>query len=339
MTTIDIGKLKSTLEKSGIIITDYYTLEGKCAMLKAFVYGINQFLLIYIPTKFRAEIKAKKNLFELKLLDEVTDEEDYAKFDEFQIKYVHEKTDKDTYKNTAQKYNKQIVINGDGVEQFEKRITRQVKRLNIPFSKLSYTLGVQNKKIMALHFGEEINLFYIKNYMKDIRCYMYIVNVKELIDNITELHYELGNVNTQFFTIINDIIETNMGQISEIYKTNLEKVVEKFRKYRTEYAKKTDQFNISIKKIEDEEDVDVKKYKQLFLNETSTIKKNSLEVEYQNLVNSVEKKKYNSIEDMIEQTYTFQIYFLLLEEISFDNFIMLKRSFTNFEKLKNLFDV
>ena len=66
-------------------------------MLKAFVYGINQFLLVYIPTKFRTEIKAKKNIFELKLLEEVTDEEDYAKFDEFQIKYVHEKTDKDTY--------------------------------------------------------------------------------------------------------------------------------------------------------------------------------------------------------------------------------------------------
>ena len=339
MSTIDIGKLKSTLEKSGIIIVDYYTLEGKCAMIKAFVYGVNQFLLIYIPTKFRSEIKVKKNMFELKLLDEVMDEEDYAKFDEFQIKFVHEKVDTDTYKNTAQKYNKQIVINGDGVEQFEKRITRQVKRLNIPFSKLSYTLGIQNKKIMALHFGEEINLFYIKNYMQDVRSYMYIVNVKELIDNITEIQYELGNVNNQFSTIINDIIEANLSQISELYKTNLEKVIEKFRKYKLEYAKKVDQFNINIKKIENEESVDVTKYKQLFLNETSTIKKNSLEVEYQNLVNSIAKKKYNQIEDMIESTYVFQIYFLLLEEISFDNFIMLKRAFTNFEKLKNLFDV
>jgi hypothetical protein len=44
------------------------------------------------------------------------------------------------------------------------------------------------------------------------------------------------------------------------------------------------------------------------------------------------------MESMIDNTYIFHIFFLLLEEISFDNFIMIKRTTANFEKLKALFD-
>ena len=122
MSLIDINKLKSILEKSGIIIIDYYTLDDKCAMLKTFIYNVNQFLLIYIPSKLRSDIKNKKDIYELKSLDEVVDEEDYAKFDEYQINQVQQQTHKDSYKQLANKYNKQIVINGDGIEKYEKRI-------------------------------------------------------------------------------------------------------------------------------------------------------------------------------------------------------------------------
>jgi hypothetical protein len=337
MSIIDLSKLKNSLENSGISVIDYYVLDGKCSMIKAYIYSIQQFLFIYIPTKLRSEIKNKRNIYELKLLDEVLDEEDYAKFDEYQIDMVLQKSDKDSYKNFSQKYNKQITINGDGVEKFEKRITRQVKRINIPFSKLDYTIGIQNKKIMALHFGEEINLFYIKNFTKDFRCYMYIVNVKELIDNITEMQYEIGNINNQFFNIICDIIDTNLKEISILNKTNYDIIIEKFKKQRIEYQKKTDKFSSYIKNLDEEEKNEIKKYKNLFTKETSNIRKNVLENEYQTLINSFSKKRNDQIDLMIEDTYIFHIIFLLLEEISFDNFVMLKRTTANFEKLTALF--
>lgn len=340
MSSIDLSKLKASLEKTGILIVEYYLLEEKCAMLKAYVYSINQFLLIYIPTKLRAELKGKKNMYELKSLEDVVDEEDYAKFDEYQINMIRQGggSDKDAYKNLSQKYNKQIVLNGDGVEQFEKRIMRQVKRLNIPFSKLEYTIGVQNKKIMALHFGEEINLFYVKNYTKDIRCYMYIVNVKDLIENGTEMQNEIGSINAQFFKIICDIIDSNLTEIASISNKDYTTIIAKYQKQKADFAKKSDAFLAFIKKIDDEEKTEIKKYKGLFANETSGIRKNSLETEYQNVLSSFMKKRVDKTESMIEQTYVFHIFFLLLEEISFDNFIMIKRTTSNFEKLKALFD-
>ena len=337
MSSIDLSKLKKSLENSGILVIDYYTLDGKCSMIKAYIYSIQQFLFIYIPTKLRSEIKNTKNVYELKLLDEILDEEDYAKFDEYQIDLVLQKSDKDSYKNFSQKYNKQITINGDGIEKFEKRITRQIKRINIPFSKLDYTLGIQNKKIMALHFGEEINLFYIKNFTKDIRCYMYIVNVKDLIDNITEMPYEIGNINSQFFTIICDIIDTNIKEISILNKTNYDIIIEKFKKQKIEYQKKIEKFSSHIRNLDEEEKNEIKKYKNLFTKETSNIRKNILENEYQALINSFSKKRNDQIDLMIEDTYIFHIIFLLLEEISFDNFVMLKRTNSNFEKLTALF--
>jgi len=336
MSSIDLSKLKASLEKSSILIVEYYLLEEKCAMLKAYVYSINQFLLIYIPTKLRTEITGKKNIYELKALEDVVDEEDYAKFDEYQINMIRQVgSDKDAYKNLSQKYNKQIVLNGDGVEQFEKRIMRQVKRLNIPFSKLEYTVGVQNKKIMALHFGEEINLFYVKNYTKDVRCYMYIVNVKDLIENGAEMQHEIATINTQFFKIICDVIDTNLTEISSKDYTA---IIEKYKKQKADFARKTDTFSSFIKRLEDEEKAEVKKYKGLFANETSGIRKNTLETEYQNMISSFMKKKMDKMESMIDNTYIFHIFFLLLEEISFDNFIMIKRTTANFEKLKALFD-
>jgi hypothetical protein len=339
MSTIDLSKLKASLEKTGILIVEYYLLEEKCAMLKAYVYNINQFLLIYIPTKLRAELKGKKNTYELKSIEDVVDEEDYAKFDEYQINMIRQGgSDKDAYKNLSQKYNKQIVLNGDGVEQFEKRIMRQVKRLNIPFSKLEYTIGVQNKKILALNFGEEINLFYVKNYTKDVRCYMYIVNVKDLIENGTEMQHEIGTINSQFFKIICDVIDSNLTEIASIANKDYTAIIAKYQKQKADFAKKSDAFLAFIKKIDDEEKTEIKKYKGLFANETSGIRKNSLETEYQNVLSSFMKKRADKTESMIDNTYVFHIFFLLLEEISFDNFVMIKRTTSNFEKLTALFD-
>ena len=332
MSTIDVTKLKQSFEKSGIIFIDYFLLEGKCAMIKAYSYTINQFLLLYISTKLRSEIKSRSNVYELKDLEEVKDEEDYAKFDEYQINDIRQKVDTDVYKNTAQKYNKKISINGDGIEQFEKRITRQVKRLNIPFQKLEYTIGIQNKKIMALNFGDEISLFHIKNYTKDIRCYMYIVNVKELIENNAEIQSEISSINNQFFKIIYEIIEVNCRQLK--YDT----VIEKFKKKEDEYSKKVAAFLEFISNVDEEEKKEIKKYKGLFQTETSTIKKNSLENEYQKIIESFTRKKFEKIEFIIEKTYIFHIFFMLLEEISFDNFVMTKRTTTNIEKMNALFD-
>ena len=227
--------------------------------------------------------------------------------------------------------NKQISINGDGIEQFEKRITRQVKRLNIPFKNLEYTVGIQNKKIMALNFGDEISLFHIKNYTKDIRCYMYIVNVKDLIENNSEMQSEISSINNQFFKIIYEIVETNCRQLK--YDT----AIDKFKKKEDDYSKKIATFLQFISSIDDEEKKEIKKYKNLFQAETSTIKKNSLENEYQKILESFSRKKIERVDNIIEQTYIFHIFFMLLEEISFDNFVMTKRTTTNIEKMNALF--
>ena len=163
---------------------------------------------------------------------------------------------------------------------------------------------------------------------------MYIINVKDLIDNITEVQYEIGNINKQFYNILSDIIETNLKELSKDYIN----IIEKFKKQQLEYNKNLEIFNNFIKKINNEEISEVKKYKELFLKETSTIRKNTLESEYQKIVNSYLQKKIEKIENIINQTYIFHIYFLLLEEISFDNYIMIKRTELNFSKLKELFN-
>jgi hypothetical protein len=129
-----------------------------------------------------------------------------------------------------------------------------------------------------------------------------------------------------------------LTEIASIANKDYTAIIAKYQKQKADFAKKSDTFLAFIKKIDDYEKAEVKKYKGLFANETSGIRKNSLETEYQNVLSSFMKKRVDKTESMIEQTYVFHIFFLLLEEISFDNFIMIKRTTSNFEKLKALFD-
>ena len=160
---------------------------------------------------------------------------------------------------------------------------------------------------------------------------MYIVNVKELIENNSEIQSEIGSIDKQFYKIITDIIDTNCKELK--YDVSIDKL----KKKEDEYTKKVLSFIEFINKLDDEEKKEIKKYKGLFQTETSTIKKNSLENEYQRIIESFLKKKIDKIENMIEQTYIFHIFYLLLEEISFDNFVMSKRMSTNIEKMQALF--
>jgi hypothetical protein len=157
------------------------------------------------------------------------------------------------------------------------------------------------------------------------------MNVKEIIDNLTEISDELESINRQFYNIIYDIIRVSISELK------YEQMIEHFELHKVNYDKKVLEFLTVIKKIEDEEKGEIKKYKDLFAKEQSSIRKNSLEREYQNSLSSISRKKTDKIELMIDLSYQFQILFLLLEEISFDNYIMTKRTSTNLEKLKAMF--
>ena len=120
-------------------------------------------------------------------------------------------------------------------------------------------------------------------------------------------------------------------------KKDVKDWIDKFKKKEDDYSKKIATFLQFISSIDDEEKKEIKKYKNLFQAETSTIKKNSLENEYQKILESFSRKKIERVDNIIEQTYIFHIFFMLLEEISFDNFVMTKRTTTNIEKMNALF--
>ena len=128
-----------------------------------------------------------------------------------------------------------------------------------------------------------------------------------------------------------------MNELSVLNKSNYDSILSNFEKQKDIYMKKTSTDVSVLQKLTEEEKTEIKKYKALFTKETSNIRKGSLETEYQNAISSYMRKKVEKIEAIVENTYIFQIFFLLLEEISFDNFIMLKRTTTNFEKLNALF--
>ena len=80
---------------------------------------------------------------------------------------------------------------------------------------------------------------------------MYIVNVKDLIENGTEMQHEIGTINAQFFKIICDVIESNLTEIASIANKDYTAIIAKYQKQKADFSKKSDTFLAFIKKIDD----------------------------------------------------------------------------------------
>ena len=79
--SIDHKKIKRILEQADIIIIAYYLIDGDCAMIKCFLSKTFEFLIIYIPSKYRFAMSTTmgRNIYNLDMIEDNTDPDDYSK--------------------------------------------------------------------------------------------------------------------------------------------------------------------------------------------------------------------------------------------------------------------
>jgi hypothetical protein len=213
---IDKKKLLELLSSSDIIVIDYYTIDNECAMLKCFLGKIFEFVLIYIPTKFRFPISSKtKNIYSLELLEDNTDVDDYATSKKNpDMETIDENTSVDIYTDLTKKYRKNIYTEGED-EPTLRKVKRQLTRLKIPFEKLLYDVSIQNGRILSVSFGEDISLFEIKGYRGELsQCLMYVVNIKDFIDKLDRIAEDVEIIRSQFYNILQKITLSNFESIA-----------------------------------------------------------------------------------------------------------------------------
>jgi hypothetical protein len=339
--SLDIKKFKKILQKFDISIIEYYSIDGKCAMIKAFIDSICEFLLIYIPSKIRFSLDAQ-NIYEIVEIDEHSENDDYSKSSKVpnmsKINNIDEEKSVSKYEELTRKYKTNISLDGSD-EPIPRKIKRQLNRLKIPFSSLDYDIGVSNGKYIGLSFGDSESIFQIKKYKNNgDRNIMYLINVDSLVKKIDDINEQIECIKSQFYDIIQNVSISNFNSITISDSNN--KV--KYESYFSGIALKKNEYKSSIEEYQNLYK-QIKKKQESIINEYQKVSKiedpiqaKSMVTKYQKELDQIFYTKTDIIKKGIILISKYQKNLLSLEEVSFDNSIMIDRVNKNFEQLREL---
>ena len=335
--SLDWKKVKRLLEKNHITPLEFFCMDpDECALIKCFLNKNAEFMFIYVSSKHRFTIKKEngEKIYMIEDVDETTENDDYSKSEKIpDMDNIEEEKSVNSYKELTRKYQKNISLEGND-EPIPRKIKRQMDRLKIPFSRLSYDIAVQSGKWLALSFGGDISLFSIKgNDHNKVKTFFYLTNLSDLIEKIEDVQEEIEIIREQFYDIINRVSLSNMESISnevDQYQMMMNAITSKKTEY---FASIQDCQSIYRGLMEQENDLS-RSYKDRLEKETG-VKRTSTELEYNRQHDVIVKSKKESVKRGIELLTRFQRNLLILEEVSFDNTIMIKRVKNNFRLLKD----
>lgn len=334
--SLDIKKFKKILNKFNISIIEYYSIDRKCAMIKAFIDSICEFLIIYIPSKIRFEIDTQ-NIYEIVEIEDKTDNDDYSNSSKVpNIQKIDEEKSLSKYDEMTKKYKTNISLDGSD-EPIPRKIKRQINRLKIPFSSLDYDIGIVHNKYMAISFGDSVSIYHIKNYNGTNRNIMYFINVNSLIQKIDEVEDNVDSIKKQFYDIIQTVSISNFNSIndSKLVPPSYMPTMTSINIKKEEYKKSIQDYQNIYQKIKEKQDNIINEYNKIS-EQDDVIKTKALSSKFQKELNEVFYSKTDIIKKGMILVSKYQKNILILEEVSFDNSIMIDRISKNFDQLKEL---
>lgn len=336
--SLDWKKIKKLLEKNHITPIEFFCMDpNECALIKCFLNKNAEFLFIYISSKHRFTIKKENNekIYLIEDIEETTENDDYSKSEKIpDMDAIDEEKSDNLHKELSRKYQKNISLEGND-EPVQRKIKRQIDRLKIPFSRLSYDIALQSGKWLALSFGGDISLFSVKGYDNPdtkLKTFFYLMNLSDLIEKIEDFQDEIDIIREQFYEIVNRVSISNMENLSsevDQYPSVIKSITTK----KTDYFASIQEYQTIYRGIIERENELSRVFKDRIEKETG-VKRSSIELEYQRQYETIFKSKKESVKRGIELVTRFQRNLLILEEVSFDNTIMIKRIKNNFKLLK-----
>lgn len=332
--TLDSKKLKKILEKNEIMILEYYCIDRKCAFIKCFLNNICDFLLIYIPSKFRFSMDREReekntNIYDVEEFEDHTEIDDYSKSSKIpDMEKIDEEKSSNSYQELSKKYNKNISLEGTD-EPIQRKLKRQIERLRSPFSRLSYDIAISYNKYLYISFGERVSMFIIKSYGKNYRTISYVININSLIEKIEEITSDIDIIKNQFYDIIRKVTLSNLESISNEIN-DYETIVKTIGKKKTEYENSTKQYKSIFEQSKEKEESIISEYKQTIQKQEDGVKRLSVQNSFQKTLNELFRSKNEIIKKGIQLCANNQKSILVYEEISFDNSVMIERIKKNF---------
>jgi hypothetical protein len=341
--SLDLQKVKKILDKYHITPLEYFCVDNECMLIKAFLNRNAEYLLIYISSKHRFGVgsESKNIVFDIEEIEDSTESDDYSKSTKVpDMENIEVDKSVNTYTELTRKYQKNIMLEGPD-EPVQRKIKRQIERIKIPFSRLSYDVALQNNKWVCIAFGEDVSLFKIKgDYFSKSRIFYYLVSLSDMIEKVEDIQDEVKIIGEQFYDIIGKVSISNMENMaSEI--DNYPVIMASIAKKKEDYKKSVEGYQKMYDDTIEKESTFVKQYKaQMAVIEKepqSLLKKSALEAKSQKMYEGIYQERKEIVRKGVDLIESFHRHLFILEEVSFDNSIMVTRVNKNFTLLKNTF--
>jgi hypothetical protein len=337
MSSIKHPQLLKILSKKHITPVEYFCIDKECALIKCFLNRIGEFMFIYVSSKHRFSLENQKG-YELEDMDDDGNNEkndDYTDSSHTEMKEIDSEKDNNIYTELSKKY-KKTVLNDINDEPIERKIRRQLTRLRLPFSKLSFDIAVQYNKVIGLSFDDEISLFKAKSYNDEYtREFLYLVNLDHLISHIDDVPVMIERMQNSFHTILFDASMSNLETISseiDNFKHSIKSITTK----RDSYHDAVKNYLSAYLDINKQLDDVLKSYKNKPQSD-DILKHASFESETQKQYDKFYRSSKEIIEDGIKIVKKLYLNLLILEEVAFDNCVMVTRVRKNFAQLRDTY--
>lgn len=340
--SIDVKKFKKILTRNDMLPLDYFCFKGekKCAMVRCFLFTVSQYLLIYIPSKFRFTVSDQSSVYEIEDLEEDSVEaDDYSKRED--DAYAEQKLEEEKrtkFDLLQQKY--QFPISLEGTEEpMARKLKRQLQRLNAPLSKSTYDLAIQQDRFLYVCFGDDnFGSYYIRGYNipRDMtRSFLFVTSITDIIDKIEEVNGEVLTLSNKFSALLLRLTDSNMTEMEPDIE-NFASTVNRLRSRRDEMDKTIQEICAIITRLKKEEEVLTDRFSEETMKASNSHERQRIGDTIQKDIDALFVKKNELIKKNMTMMYLYHKLLLFMEEVSFDNSIMIDRVKKNFQLLRSI---
>ena len=349
---VSLEKIKKLFLKENLTIKNYFVNDGRIIYISVLDNITYNKVFIYIPSRYSIKTDNISITYNLSFIEtdnngiissDYTDEEKQTEYEEIELN--NDLNEENIEKQMEDKYKKEIVLKENGSNFELLKLFRQVKRFKPSVANINYKIAITFQKYLCcISRNDEIELYKTKNkdFENEYRIYV-TTDIEYMLNNISKFHLDNKSVNQGVHNILTKNQSSNLKsliQIIPLFKNcidNLSSIPNKNKKYK-EYINKL----LSLSK-------------DLKSKETEIIQKMNLDkqnISHDNIYDDFnyagsqnglysELKKIHSLQNSL--SYNMNIVkknqddlMLKIDNLCFDNIVMLYTVMENFKKIKEI---
>lgn len=365
--TLSIKKLNSLLNIKGLVPIRYYTLHSQYYIVDTVSIKNGESVLLYIPEKYKIDLSQddeflnsylhfKIKTLPLKLSDNIVDKygahidtDKYYK----DIDLQESRTESKNIESMLQEnYNHNIILGGEGDNKDlynVRNIYKQLNRLKNCVKYVSYKLGIFTDKYICLtNEKNEVDCYYIKHHQssKNPQTKLFvIISLETLIVSDSNIEHDVKTIYNGIQSLLEKNQEHHCHKFTQFLarKDEIYNGLQQLQYFKTRSNEMSDKYGKLLDTINKREQELQEKYESTarrFQNSkgiTDDLAKNQALSTIEKELNEISERKDKTREKILElQDYISDVT-LKVDEILFDNIVLLNTIHNNIDKLQKIF--